>query len=166
MRRTREMTHNIYWYGLCFGLSERLLNPRGILFWLTHPNWGRIRNTNPRRNPEINPPIWAKLSTCGRIPTPKLITMMSTRVNIAASWKHKWSALSDQMKKHGLRVHLDALASTWIFGRKDGYPSCYTWGAAWKSETTMVGGTFFFPYPPPFPQEYNPWAKIPPWKQF
>lgn len=72
----------MHWYILNLGLSAAA----GVYLWLTHPNWGRIKNTNPRRKPERNPPIWAKLSTCGRIPTAKLSTMMTRRVSNAATW--------------------------------------------------------------------------------
>lgn len=82
IKRTREITHNMHWYILNLGLFEAV----GAYLWLTHPNCGRIRNTNPRRKPEKNPPIWAKLSTCGRIPTAKFTTTMITRVNNAANW--------------------------------------------------------------------------------
>lgn len=82
----RERTQRTYWYILCLGLTEVAINPGGVFLWLTHPNWGRIKNTNPRRKPDKNPPICAKLSTCGRIPIAKLMTMMKTRVNNAANW--------------------------------------------------------------------------------
>jgi len=39
------------------GLVECKEKPGGIYLWLTHPNWGRMRNTKPRRKPERNPPI-------------------------------------------------------------------------------------------------------------
>lgn len=37
----------------------------------------------------MNPPICAKLSTWGRIPTAKLIAIMTKRVKRAAAYKHK-----------------------------------------------------------------------------
>lgn len=42
---------------------------------------------NPSKNPEINPPICAELSTWGNIPTAKFITIMITKVNKAASYR-------------------------------------------------------------------------------
>lgn len=80
------MIHNMHWYVLNLAFAEGK-DPGGAYLWLTHPNCGRIRNTKPRKKPERNPPIWAKLSTCGSIPTAKLIAMMITRVTNAANWK-------------------------------------------------------------------------------
>lgn len=87
IRSISEMIHNTHWYilNLCSTAEEEFV--REVYLWLTHPNCGRMRNTNPRRNPETNPPIWAKLSTWGRIPTAKLITMMTNRVTRAATWR-------------------------------------------------------------------------------
>lgn len=83
--RIKEMTQNTYWYGLCLDFTQFIMYPGGAFFWLIHPNWGRTRSTNPRRKPERNPPIWAKLSTFGRIPTAKFIQMMTMRVSNAAN---------------------------------------------------------------------------------
>lgn len=88
--------------------------PGGQAFRLTHPKWGQINNTNPRRKPERNPPIWAKLSTCGRIPTAKFITMIKIRVIRAANCTIK--------KKENKLVRLQILHSSSgeIFIRKLG----------------------------------------------
>lgn len=83
---------------MCLYLTEGPLCPKleflRLCLLLTHLNWGRIKKINPRRKPEKNPPIWAKLSTCGRIPTAKLITTMTIRVNKAANCKiiQTWNA--------------------------------------------------------------------------
>jgi hypothetical protein len=37
----------------------------------------------------MKPPMWAKLSTCGRIPTAKLMAMMTTSVSRAAIYKNE-----------------------------------------------------------------------------
>lgn len=37
--------------------------PAAMYFSLTYPYWGRRKRINPRRTPEANPPICAKLST-------------------------------------------------------------------------------------------------------
>lgn len=63
------------------------------------PNWGRISNTKPRRKPLKNPPMCAKLSTCGRIPTAKLIAMITTRVNRAAAYQNK-EMRNDEVTKY------------------------------------------------------------------
>lgn len=84
--RIREIIHSTYWYFLCL-VTEVALWPEEAYFWLIHMNCGRIKNTNPRRKPETNPPIWAKLSTCGRTPTAKFITIMTMRVSNAANCK-------------------------------------------------------------------------------
>lgn len=83
----REITQSMYWYVLCLDLTEAGIWPARTFRWFTHPNWGLIKNINPRRKPEINPPIWAKLSTWGRSPNAKFNTMMKRRVNNAASCK-------------------------------------------------------------------------------
>jgi len=58
----------------------------GRLLRSIQPNCGRTNKTKPRRNPVKNPPICAKLSTWGKIPTAKLITMISRRVSRAAAY--------------------------------------------------------------------------------
>lgn len=41
--------------------------------------WGLKRSTKPRRSPEINPPIFAKLFTNGRSPRIRLLKSMKAR---------------------------------------------------------------------------------------
>lgn len=55
--RMREITHSTHWYVLNLDLTGAELYAGDAYLWLTHPNWGRIRNTNPRRKPVKNPPI-------------------------------------------------------------------------------------------------------------
>lgn len=84
-----EPTQSMRWYILNLGVAEVDIEPRGVYFCVIHLNWGRIKNTNPRKNPERNPPIWAKLSTCGRTPTAKFTATMRKRLTNAATWKYK-----------------------------------------------------------------------------
>jgi hypothetical protein len=53
----RDTTHSTYWYALCLDLAGGAMYPGGHAFWLIHLNWGRIKNTKPRKKPERNPPI-------------------------------------------------------------------------------------------------------------
>jgi hypothetical protein len=89
MSTIRDITHSTYWYVWCLDWAGGAMYPGGHVFWLIHLNWGRIKNTKPRKNPERNPPIWAKLSTCGRSPTARFTAMMQRRVNSAANCTQK-----------------------------------------------------------------------------
>lgn len=85
--RIRETIQSPRWYILNFDLTG--IVEFGAYLWLIQPNCGRIRSTKPRRKPAMNPPRWAKLSTFGRIPTARLIAIMTTRVIRAAAWRYK-----------------------------------------------------------------------------
>lgn len=82
---TKETTHRTYWYILCLGSIELVVSPLGKFLWLIHPYWGRNKITKPARKPVINPPIWAKLSICGSMPSAKFDKMTVTRINKAAN---------------------------------------------------------------------------------
>ena len=43
----------------------------------------------PRRNPDRNPPMCAKLSTCGKIPIARLMATMTKSVSNAAAYGSK-----------------------------------------------------------------------------
>lgn len=95
--RISDNNPSIYWYTLCLDLTtEFTAYPGGMFLRFTHPNWGHIRNTNPRTNPDINPPMWAKLSTCGSNPKAKLMTIMNSSVTNAANYKKKKNKLRYQ----------------------------------------------------------------------
>lgn len=85
MIRISESNQSTHWYVLNLGAVDVDELNAGAYLWLTHPNCGRIKNTKPRRKPDKNPPIWAKLSTCGRIPTARLTTIIITSVVKAAT---------------------------------------------------------------------------------
>lgn len=82
--RTRETSHNTYWCVLYLDFTAAL---PGRFLPSSHPYRGRGNKTKPRKNPVRNPPMWAKLSTCGRIPIARLIAMMTKRVSKAAAYK-------------------------------------------------------------------------------
>lgn len=84
MNKIKARTHKTHWYAIYFDLASL---PGGRLWRADQPNWGRINKMNPRRKPVRNPPMCAKLSTCGSIPSAKLIAIMVKRVNRATACK-------------------------------------------------------------------------------
>ena len=85
-----------------------------------HPNWGRSSKINPRRNPERNPPICAKLSTCGNIPMARLMTIINRSVNkvrkIISSWPNRgittiWKEIHYPIYHWKLLCYLNPLAA-------------------------------------------------------